>query len=302
MKTKRALVLSSGGSRGALQVGAIRALFEMGYSPDLITGASIGAANAAFLAVNGFNKSGIEKLQSVWETTIDKDLLPTDLWWQIIRAFLKRTRGFSLELIQAFAIANGLTPDLCFRDLDEIKLYLVASDLGTGFPVIFGSDPDESVLESVLASMALPPWIAPIERDGHFLVDGGAVSNLPIEAALLQGATEIIALDLSDLADGSSPKRSISNFFMKLDCTVESRQKNLELELAEARGVPVKCIVLTGDKTVPFWDFRQSLELMQRGYQLTYLAMEGKQIDDRSSWINRPESRHLLESILDVFD
>ena len=44
--------------------------------------------------------------------------------------------------------------------------------------------------------MALPPWVVPQEKDGRFLMDGGAVSNLPIEAALQQGATEIIALDL----------------------------------------------------------------------------------------------------------
>jgi len=129
MKTKRALVLSSGGSRGALQVGAVRALYEMGYAPDLMTGTSIGSANAAFLAVNGFNQSAIEKLQQVWETTAHKDLMPTNLGWQILRAFFKRTKGFSQEQIRAFAVSNGITPDLHFRDLTEVKFYPVASDL-----------------------------------------------------------------------------------------------------------------------------------------------------------------------------
>lgn len=297
MKTKRALVLSSGGSRGALQVGAIRALYEMGYSPDLITGASIGAANATFLAVNGFNQSGIDKLKRVWESTVDKDLLPTNLWWQIMRAFLKKTRGFSIEQIRAFAIANGVRPDLRFRDLKEIELYLVASDLGAGLPVIFGADQDESILEGLLASMALPPWIAPIERDGHILIDGGAVSHLPIEAALQHGATEIIALDLSDLADVKSDQHSLGNFFMKLDRTVEARHQNLELELAEARGVPVKCISLTGEKPVPFWDFRQSQELIDRGYQLTRQAM-----NDCTAGPGRSELDGLFIDILEVLE
>jgi NTE family protein len=279
MNTKHALVLGSGGSRGALQAGAIKALYEMGYSPELITGASIGAANAAFLAVHGFNQSGIEKLLQVWETTIDKDLMPTNLWWQITRAFLRRSKSFSQEQIRMFAIRNGLTPELRFGDLGSVKCYPVASDLDAGLPVVFGRNPEELVLDSVLASMALPPWIAPIEKDGHYFMDGGAVSNLPIEAALMQGASHIIALDLSDPAGGNRTRRNIGNFLTKLDKTVESRHKALEMELAEARGVLVKCISLTVEKPVPFWDFRHSWELIERGYQVTHQAMNGTIFD-----------------------
>jgi NTE family protein len=302
MNTKRALVFGSGGSRGALQVGAIRALYETGYSPDIMTGASIGAANAAFLSVHGFNHAGIEKLQQVWESTIDRDLLPTDLWRQVMRAFFKRSKGFSQEQIRAFAIANGLTPDLRFRDLIGVKFYPVAADLNAGLPVIFGEDMDESVLESVLASMALPPWIAPIERDGHVLMDGGAVSCLPIEAALMHGATEIIALDLADPMDGNGAKRGIGRFIADLDKTVESRHKKLELELAEARGVPVKRISLTGEKPVPIWDFRQSRELIERGYQLTCQALVGKKVNEHTPWFDRPDVKELIEDFLEVFD
>lgn len=284
MMTKRALVLSSGGSRGALQVGAVRALNDMGYSPDLITGASIGAANGAFLAVNGFNSSGIEKLQQTWQTMTEKDLLPANLWWQTMRSFFKPNGGFSQDQIRAFAIENGIAPNLCFRDLKGVGFFPVAADLDAGMPVVFGRNPDESVLESILASMALPPWVSPIERDGRFLMDGGAVSNLPIEAALQQGATEIIALDLSDPLDGNSKSRSMKHFLIKLDHTVECRHKDLELELAQARGVPVKRISLTGNEPVPFWDFRQSKALIERGYCLTCQAMGSEPIDDRILW------------------
>ena len=300
--TKRALVLGSGGSRGALQVGAIRALYEMGFTPDLITGASIGAANASFLAVNGFNQAGIDKLQHVWETTIDRNLMPTNLWWQFMRAFFKRTKGFSQEQIRAFAVANGVTPDLRFRDLPDMELYPVASDLNAGLPVVFGQNPDESVLESMLASMALPPWFTPIESNGHLLIDGGAVSNLPIEAALMHGATEIIALDLSDPLDGKSDKRDISHLLVKLDKAVEGRHKSLELELAEARGVPVKHIILTGETPVPFWDFRHARELIERGYRQTYQAMEQEPLEQRQSWFTRSGLRELALDILEVLD
>ena len=48
MKKNLAFVLSGGGSRGAMQAGALRALVEGGYTPDLVCGTSIGAINGGF--------------------------------------------------------------------------------------------------------------------------------------------------------------------------------------------------------------------------------------------------------------
>jgi len=53
-RTSLAFVLGGGGARGALQAGALRALWEAGLRPDLWVGTSAGAVNAAFLAVKGF--------------------------------------------------------------------------------------------------------------------------------------------------------------------------------------------------------------------------------------------------------
>lgn len=315
MKKKLAFVLGGGGSRGAMQVGALRALLEAGYFPDLVTGASIGAANGAFLAVHGYNPQGLQKLEQVWRSTVNKDLLPTNLWWQTMRAFFHRprlhgngvfsngsfsTRGFSQDRIRQFAIANGLTPELRFKHLIEVKLFPVAADLNAGCPVVFGLDPEDSVLDCVLASMSLPPWMAPARKGGRYLMDGGAVSNLPIEAALQQGATEIIALDLSDPADFGQHSNGFSEFFIKLDKTVENRQAQLEMELAEARGVPVRKIWLTGEKPVPLWDFRQSAELVERGYQLACQSMAGWPLEARPSWWIRSGIKSMLEDLLEV--
>ncbi len=275
MKKKLAFVLGGGGSRGSLQAGALRALIEAGYSPDLVTGTSIGAANGAFMSVHGFNVEGVQRLEQIWRATVDKDLLPTDLWRQFMRTFFQRsnTKGFSQDRIREFAISNGLTPDLRFKDLQAVEFHPVATDLNAGSPVIFGLNPEELVLDCVLASMTLPPWLAPFEMEERYLMDGGAVSNLPIEAALQTGATEVIALDLQDPNEVDSAKRGLGDFFLKLDKTVESRQTQLEIELSEARGVPVRRIVLTGEKPVPLWDFTQSVGLIERGYQLTQQAM-----------------------------
>ncbi|HEY89207.1 MAG TPA: hypothetical protein G4N98_05670, partial [Thermoflexia bacterium] len=48
-QTKRALVLSGGGGRGAYQVGVLNCLDALNWAPDIIVGTSIGAVNAATL-------------------------------------------------------------------------------------------------------------------------------------------------------------------------------------------------------------------------------------------------------------
>jgi len=68
MNKKLALALSGGGSRGALQVGALYAVLEAGIHPDFLIGASIGAVNATFLALNGFSKDSLDRLAAGWRS------------------------------------------------------------------------------------------------------------------------------------------------------------------------------------------------------------------------------------------
>ena len=49
---KTALVLSGGGSRGAYQVGAWRALEELGWTFDMVIGVSVGSLNGAMVVQN----------------------------------------------------------------------------------------------------------------------------------------------------------------------------------------------------------------------------------------------------------
>ncbi|NPV55376.1 MAG: patatin-like phospholipase family protein [Anaerolineae bacterium] len=284
-KSPLAFVLSGGGSRGAMQVGALRALFEAGYVPEILGGTSIGAANSAFLALHGCTLESLANLEQVWLAMMDKDLMPTNLWWQTMRAFFRRGEGFSQNRIRDFAIQHGITPEVCFKDLPGIRLFLVASDLNAGNPVVFGDDPQGSLLEGVLASMALPPWLAPIERGEQYLVDGGVVSNLPVEIALQHGAGEIIALDLFDPYDVDVTDKGPKSFLWKLNQTIEHRQLRLEIELAEARGVRVRRIPLTLEKDpVPFWDFRHSPALIQIGYELARKEIDTWEPQPQLAW------------------
>lgn len=269
MRRPLAFVLSGGGARGALQVGALRALLEAGFRPDLLVGTSIGAANAAFLAVNGVSLQTVDALSQTWRDAATADLMPANYLWLTLRVLFNRTGWRPYHRMREFFIAHGLSPDLRFSDIRGVRLILVAADLNSGRPVLCGADPEDSVLEGLLASTALPPWVRPMEKGDMLLMDGGVVSNLPVEPALVQGARAILALDLADPRCIPIGDERFGPFLAKLMRTVEQRQTDLEMALAAERGVEVWHISLMGPEPVQGWDFSHTEELMVHGYITT---------------------------------
>ncbi len=275
-------VLGGGGARGALQAGALEALYQKNLHPDLIVGTSVGAVNASFLAFHGFNEESLAGLKAAWLEAARLDLMPSNYLWLTIRALFNRDGGETYQRMRDFFISHGLHPDLRFGDLQGIRVILVSADLNTGQPSLHGIDPGESILEGLLASTALPPWVRPIETQGRFLVDGGFISNLPIEPAISQGASEIIALDLGDLRVENIEARGFGPFLSKVIQTTAARQARLELEIAAARDVPVKLISLIAGEQIPIWDFHRTEELIRCGYEIAQREMQ--------DWHPRPRS------------
>lgn len=281
MKKRIAFVLGGGGARGALQVGAIRALLEAGLQPAVLAGTSIGAANAAFLAIRGVNTGSVKDLVKTWHDAMHADLLPSRYLWLTLRSLFNRPVTYSSQRMRDFLVAHGLNPELEFGDIQGVRLYVVAADLNTGRPVFFGRSPHQSILESVLASAALPPWISPKQVEGQLLMDGGVVSNLPVEAALLEDVTEIIALDISDNRDVQAEGSGFGQLMNKLVFTVGQRQIELEKAMASACNIKIRHLRLLSDAPVPVWDFSCTDDLIVRGYQQTCQALQG--------WLQEPE-------------
>jgi len=281
---KLAFVLAGGGARGALQVGALRALYEAGIQPDLVAGASVGAINAAFLGMHGFNQTALASLERAWLKAAKSDLLPPNPAWVSLRVIFNRIHFRLDHRIKDFLVSQGLTPDIRFGDLPGPTILLVSVDLNRAQPVYFGDDPQQSVLDGVLASAAIPPWVHPLEVEDRFLLDGGAISNLPIEPAILHGATEIIALDLSAPGEIDPGAHGFGPFWMKFLSTIISRHTYLEMELARSKGIPVHRVELVAEQPVPIWDFCQTPLLIEAGYRQMKKALErGEVVPSTSS-------------------
>lgn len=290
MQKKVAFVLGAGGARGALQVGALRALAEANIRPDILIGASVGAVNASYLAVNGTDLAGIAGLEEAWYDMQALELAPSNYLWASLRLLINRPAYNLSQRLEKFFIDHGLSPEMRFRDVTGVHLGILATDLNSGSPVLYGQDLDQFILEGLLASIALPPWITPLEKEGLLLIDGGAISCLPIESALAMGATEIIALDLFDgretLGELSRPGLLVS----KLVSTVEKRQTELETALAQAHGVPVRRINLVAREPVALWNFQRTSELIETGYVTTQSVIASWSLPapkKPSSWFSR---------------
>jgi len=279
MATRRlAYALGSGGARGALQVGAIRALLESGLCPDVMVGTSAGAINATYLAIRGLNRETLEGLERTWQTVPAARLVPMNRWGLATRMMIQSTGSRDNHRLRGYFLRQGLGPDLRFRDLmGGIRLIQVAANLTARRMICYGTDPDQSVLEGLLASTAIPPWGRPIQAGPGILADGWAVSSLPVQPALAQGATAIIALDLNPPIPDSPVLSSRWRFWAQWLRTVAERQTELELALAEAHGVPVWRLRLHNDVRPPVaaWDFKRTDELIAEGYRVAREALAG---------------------------
>jgi NTE family protein len=178
--------------------------------------------------------------------------------------------------LKDFFIANGIRPNLNFDDLGQLQLYIVSSDLNTGQPILHGEEPRENILDALLLSTALPPWFMPVRKQGQYLMDGGVVSNLPVEPAIKLGATEIVALDLTDARETLGQPDRLRGFLDRLIFSVEKRQLDLELQLAEARGIPLLYFDLTGEALVQIWDFQHTDKLIDQGYEIARRVIAGQ--------------------------
>jgi NTE family protein len=290
MKRSLAFVLGGGGARGALQAGALRALLEAGIQPDLLAGTSIGAVNAVFLAMHGFTPKSLDDLRTSWFAAAKADLFPANTTWLTLRVFFNRIHARPYQRLKEFFVSQGIKPDLRFRDLHHFPVFLISADLNSRQPVHYGTDPDDFVLDGLLASTALPPWVHPIESDGRFLMDGGAVSNLPIEPAITHGATEVIALGLSNPDEIDPNAHGFGPFWTKYLYTIEARQISLELELARAKSIPVHMVNFKTDSPLPPWDFSRTQFLLEDGYRQMKLALESDKFpasNQVESWFTR---------------
>lgn len=197
-RSKRILVLSGGGGRGAYHIGVLEYLEEVGWRPDILIGSSVGAVNAAALG-SGVSLRG---LKSRWRdlTTADVQKMRAD---DVIFDNVLRRRDHILDLWPWPETLTGCSrkwrgrawfhPEVLNGPGAPYEVYVTAVSAQTAQVEFFSNrDPGGLTLEHILASFSIPLWYGPSEIDGVPYWDGGVLANTPFRKALELGGTEIV--------------------------------------------------------------------------------------------------------------
>ncbi|XP_027053667.1 patatin-like phospholipase domain-containing protein 7 isoform X1 [Pocillopora damicornis] len=194
--TSIGLILGGGGARGLSHVGVIKALEEAGIPIDMVGGTSMGSFVGATYAETADVNRMCQKVRewSMDMTSLFKKIL--DLTYPFTSMF--SGSGFNASIRSSFGerqIEDLLLPYFCITtDITSSRMRVHT---------------DGCLWRYVRASMSLSGYLPPLcdPKDGHLLLDGGYVNNLPADVMKTMGAQTIIAIDV-----GSEDPDDLTNY------------------------------------------------------------------------------------------
>lgn len=188
---KRALVLSGGGSKGAYQVGALKALTEAGRTWTSIHGISVGALNGAWYAMHKPEEQAgaIHGLLDIWNNVkTSNDIYKP--WAPFYLNYIASLWKGSLNSGEPLRKIVAKFWDLEKARQTGVKLTVGCCSLTSGQYKSFDLSNDH-IMEYILASSHLPVVFEPLLIEGEMYVDGGIRHQIPILEALKENPDEI---------------------------------------------------------------------------------------------------------------
>jgi len=262
-----AFVMSGGGSRGALQAGAIFALREAGIMPDFVVGSSVGALNALHLACHGLEEAGLTRLRKTWEKVHKRNVFPSNPWLSAFRFLQGKDSLHGGKALRKFVTKQIPSQMKTFGDL-LMPCYLTATDLRTQRLYLFGESADSEFLEAALASASIPVLHPPIPYQDLQLVDGGVLDNVPAEVAMDKGALEIWVLNVGYGGQRLQAAKGVQEIFGRTINVVLTNSLFKDLDRAmENRNVQLHHLHLSAFRDVSIMDFSRTKQMMEAGNQ-----------------------------------
>ncbi len=265
------LILTGGANWGAVQVGAVGALFERGFRPELIVGVSVGAINGAYLASRP-SPEGVDALVKLWEKADTR---------RIFGSRFARIRELAAVLLHDSAFSNRslrsfLEQSLPVRRFEEttIPLAVVASDLASGTSRLLSSG---DLLEAVLASAAIPGLFPPVEIDGERLVDGAIADPLPIAALLRRGIRRVVVVEAGRPCGCGNDLGHATSLFQRAVTVVMRDRMNLLLRLVPPE-VELLSLGLVCHPETPITDLSHAALRARLGYEEAVYLLDGSDI------------------------
>ena len=259
-----AYVLGGGGSRGAVQLGMLRALATTDLRPDLVVGTSVGALNGAILAADPDQAAA--KLDGIWPRIDRQQVFPGGFFLRTLAA----TSSGRPYVFDPTPLSDLLAEYIAVPRIEDLALAFVAmaTDLDSGVRVELDSGDLRSAL---LASCAVPiafPWV---ERDGRRLVDGGLVDNIPVREAKARGARSMMVLDCGIFGAEGRWSQGIMGVAVQSLAIAGRQQITVDLEIAA--DIPVLYLPVPATIPTSIFDFESTDALADESYELGMRAL-----------------------------
>jgi NTE family protein len=198
------LALGGGFARGYAHLGVLQEFQKQAILVTSLAGSSIGSILGAAYASGAELGCIIEKCREIRFRDFAK--------WRVSRFGLASNERLGLLVQRLFGSRQ-------FEDLD-LPLSVVATDLGTGDPVVFRQG---NLAEAIRASCAFPGLFEPIQIGTRCLADGGLVAPVPTKAARETGAEIVIGVSVG-MHDGQ--RGAPTNIFQVVSRAVSAAQKH----------------------------------------------------------------------------
>lgn len=203
---KTALVLGGGGSRGAYEIGAWKALRELKIKFDIVTGTSIGALIGAMIVQDRY-----EDAYDLWYNITASDVTADGIDTSFSMENIMSQSNNLGRILKGYISEKGadITPlkGVIHRYLDYDQFINSPIQFGlvtTLFPSLERQEitkdgmPKDLIEKQILASASCFPAFPMTELDGKLYIDGGYCDNVPVDLALRLGAERFIVIDLHD--------------------------------------------------------------------------------------------------------
>lgn len=251
------LVLSGGGAKGSFEAGVVAAIEDAGLRPEIVSGTSAGALNAAGMAA-GFDA---DRLAEMWTSVSDGDVFRArrDIWRLPRPQGLWERRSLAGRLLAKVGWTWYFDTTPLRRTLvdllggerlpvrDGLVAVVSAVEKATGELVRFtNAEPPQHRtsprfqvvdlhVDHLMASAAIPLLFRPGVVDGATFWDGGLVANTPLASALAYEPDVVIVVTT---ATRSRPAPRPEHLGDALSLLIDNvLQHSLLSDLARARAL-----------------------------------------------------------------
>ncbi len=200
------LVLEGGGAKGAYQIGAWKALRELGIDIKGVAGTSVGALNGAMIVQGDFEKTygtwyniSFDKILNIDDSEItaikNMEMFPEN-FFHVARTIRELFFEHGLDITPLRQLLNcNICEDKVRHSGKDFGIVTVALTDLKPVELYIEDIPQGKLIDYLMASANLP--IFKMDKiDGKLFIDGGFFDNFPIKLLMAKGYKDIIGIRL----------------------------------------------------------------------------------------------------------